>query len=110
LSRLVRREGTEVLRVAGIDVASMEEDRERRGERLTPRLARGGGSTWQSLRRGTGALETDYLNGEIALLARLHGVDSPVNALLQRTANDAARNRLPPGSVRASDLIKGVAS
>jgi 2-dehydropantoate 2-reductase len=110
LSRLVRREGTEVLRVAGIDVASMEEDRERRGERLTPRLARRGGSTWQSLRRGTGALETDYLNGEIALLARLHGVDSPVNALLQRTANDAARNRLPPGSVRASDLIKGVAS
>jgi hypothetical protein len=33
-----------------------------------------------------------------------------VNALLQRTANDAARNRLPPGSMRASDLIKGVAS
>ena len=30
-------------------------------------------STWQSLARGSG-VETDYLNGEIALLGRLHGV------------------------------------
>jgi 2-dehydropantoate 2-reductase len=106
LGRLVRREGSAVLQAAGIDVASADEDRERRGERLTPRLARGGGSTWQSLRRGTGSLETDYLNGEIVMLARLHGVASPVNALLQATANDAARRRLPPGSIRASDLLE----
>ncbi|MDQ1459732.1 MAG: 2-dehydropantoate 2-reductase, partial [Actinomycetota bacterium] len=59
-----------------------------------------------SLRRGTGSLETDYLNGEIAMLARLHSVASPVNALLQATANDAARRRLPPGSIRASDLLE----
>jgi 2-dehydropantoate 2-reductase len=105
--RRVRREGSAVLRAAGIDVASIEEDRERRGDRLTPRLARGGGSTWQSLRRGTGSLETDYLNGEIALLARLHGVAAPVNALLQAAANDAARRKLSPGSLRASDLLTG---
>jgi 2-dehydropantoate 2-reductase len=110
LSRLVRREGTEVLRVAGIDVASSQEDRDRRGDRLTPRLARGGGSTWQSLRRGTGSLETDYLNGEIALLARLHGIESPVNELLRCAANDAARRALAPGSLRASELLRGVAS
>ena len=36
-------------------------------------------ATWQSLARGHGALETDYLNGEIALLGRLHGVATPVN-------------------------------
>ena len=107
LGRLVRSEGAAVLRAAGIDFASKEEDRERRGERLTPRLARGGGSTWQSLRRGTGALETDYLNGEVALLARLHGVAAPVNALLQAAANDAARRKLSPGSLRASDLLTG---
>ena len=106
LGRLARREGSAVLRAAGIDFVSIEEDRERRGERLTPRLARGGGSTWQSLRRGTGALETDYLNGEVVLLARLHGVPSPVNARLQSAANDAARRGLPPGSRRASDLLK----
>ncbi len=110
LSRRARREGADVLRRAGIDVASIEEDRERRGERLTPRLARGGGSTWQSLRRGTGSLETDYLNGEITLLARLHGVAAPVNVALQAAANDAARRKLPPGSLHASDLLRGVAS
>jgi 2-dehydropantoate 2-reductase len=106
LGRLARREGAAVLRAADIDVASIEEDRERRGERLTPRLARGGGSTWQSLRRGTGSLETDYLNGEITLLARIHGVSSPVNAVLQSAANDAARRLLAPGSLRASDLLR----
>ncbi len=105
LSRRARREGSAVLAAAGIDVASIEEDRERRGDRLTPRLARGGGSTWQSLRRGTGSLESDYLNGEIALLARLHGADGSVNVLLQSAANDAARRKLAPGSVRASDLL-----
>jgi len=105
LGRVARREGSAVLRAAGIDVASIEEDRERRGDRLTPRLARGGGSTWQSLRRGTGSLETDYLNGEIALLARLHGVECPANALLQSTANDAARRGLAPQTLRAADLL-----
>ena len=106
LGRLARREGAAVLRAADIDVASIEEDRERRGERLTPRLARGGGSTWQSMRRGTGSLETDYLNGEITLLARIHGVSSPVNAVLQSAANHAARRLLAPGSLRASDLLR----
>jgi 2-dehydropantoate 2-reductase len=105
LSRRLRHEGTAVLEAAGIDVASIEEDRDRRGDRLTPRLARGGGSTWQSLRRGTGSLESDYLNGEIALLARLHGVESPVNALLQSAANDAAQAFAAPGSLRASELL-----
>jgi 2-dehydropantoate 2-reductase len=108
LARLVRREGSAVLEGAGIDCASSEEDRERRGDRLTPRLPRGGGSTWQSLRRGTGALESDYLNGEIVLLAGLHGLECPANAALQAAANDAARRGVEPGSLRASDLLRGV--
>jgi 2-dehydropantoate 2-reductase len=41
-----------------------------------------GGSTSQSLVRGTGRVETDYLNGEIAWLARMHGVEAPRNAFL----------------------------
>ena len=36
--------------------------------------ARGGGSTWQSVTRGTGSVESDYLNGEIVMRAREHGV------------------------------------
>ena len=44
-------------------------------------------STWQSLQRGSG-IETDYLNGEIVLLGRLHGVPTPVNADIQARAHN----------------------
>jgi 2-dehydropantoate 2-reductase len=78
LVRLARAEGEACLTAAGIDVASEAEDRERRGDllRLRPIAGqrRGGGSTWQSLERGKGSVETDHLNGEIVLLGRLHGV------------------------------------
>ena len=43
-------------------------------------VARAGGSSTQSLARGTGSIETDWLNGEIVLLGRLHGVPVPANA------------------------------
>jgi 2-dehydropantoate 2-reductase len=94
---------------AGIDVASAEEDRERRGDLLQVQpvmgARRGGGSSWQSLARGTGTIETDFLNGEIVLLGRLQGVPPPVNALLQRTAGRLARDRIPPGSLSADELL-----
>ena len=98
-----RAEGETCFRAAGIDYASTEEDRERRGDltrqRDVPGRDRGGGSTWQSLARGTGNIESDYLNGEIVLLGRLHGVPTPVNAVLQRLATEAAARRDPPGQV-----------
>ncbi len=98
-----------VVAAAGIDVATEAEDQARRGDLLRMRpidgQKRGGGSTWQSLARGTGSLETDHLNGEIVLLGRIHGVPTPVNAALQRAANDTARAGLAPGSVAIDDLI-----
>jgi 2-dehydropantoate 2-reductase len=66
---------------------------------------RAGGSTWQSLHRGTGRVEADFLNGEIALLARLHGGDAPVNALLQRLADRAAATGRKPGEPTAADIL-----
>jgi 2-dehydropantoate 2-reductase len=109
LSRRARREGASVLRAAGIDLASQNEDAERRGDRLRQRpidgAARGGGSSWQSLRRGTGSIESDYLNGEIVLLGRLNGVPTPANSLLQRRAHAAAEARLAPGTLAAADLL-----
>ncbi len=65
-----------------------EEDTRALGARMSPpRPVHGaehqGSSTWQSLQRGR-TLETDYLNGEIVLLGRLHGVPTPVNADIQR--------------------------
>jgi 2-dehydropantoate 2-reductase len=107
--RRARSEGAAVLRAADIDAAPREEDRERRGNRMQMKpiagAPRGGGSSWQSLQRGTGHIETDYLNGEIVVLGRLHGIDTPVNALLQRLANEAARRGLRPGSTTPEALL-----
>jgi 2-dehydropantoate 2-reductase len=66
---------------------------------------RGGGSSWQSLARGTGDIETDYLNGEISLTGRLHAVATPFNDLLAREARRTANGRLAPGSRSAAELL-----
>ena len=103
-----RAEGRAVLDAAGIDAASDEEELARRGDLITMRRIdgerRGGGSTWQSLTRGKTTLEVDHLNGEIVLLGRLHGVPTPVNELLQRTARRVAAEGVPPGHVTAAEL------
>ncbi|MFD1721727.1 ketopantoate reductase family protein [Amnibacterium endophyticum] len=67
--------------------------------------ARQGGSTWQSVARAQGSVETDWLNGEIARLGRLHGVPTPVNALLQREMRRLVADGGAPGSVPAADLL-----
>ncbi len=72
------------------------------GDRADPGIERGGGSSWQSLARGTGSIEADYLNGEVCLLGRMHGVPTPVNDLLRRRANAAAAAGLAPGSTTES--------
>jgi 2-dehydropantoate 2-reductase len=105
---LARDEGDRVLAAAGIAVITEEEDDARRADHLdTARMrGRGGGSTWQSLARGTGDVEVDYLNGEISLLGRLHGVPTPVNDLLREVAWRMAAEGAEPGSLSAADLLK----
>jgi 2-dehydropantoate 2-reductase len=104
-------EGTAVLDAAGIAYTSHEEQAAVRHGKMKPvRLdtvpENAGGSSWQSLSRGTGTIEADYLNGEIALLGRLHGVPTPVNDLLQRLANTFAREGREPGSMPTEELIR----
>ena len=98
-----------MIAAAGIDCASAEEDADRRGDLISLRPIagerRGGGSSWQSLARGTGSIEVDQLNGEIVLLGRLHGVPTPVNELLQTVAHELARTRAEPGSLTEADLL-----
>jgi 2-dehydropantoate 2-reductase len=109
LSKIIRDEGIAALRAAGIDFASEAEDRERRGHLLqlgeVPGRPRGGSSSWQSLARATGTIEADYLNGEIALLGRLHGIATPANERMQQLANRAAREHWPPGTVSEDDVL-----
>jgi 2-dehydropantoate 2-reductase len=108
LRRRARAEGFACLDAAGIDYATEAEDRENRGDllQLAPSAEGGrpGGSSWQSLVRRAGTIETDYLTGEIVLLGRLHGVPTPVNEALQQLARRMAVRRLAPGSLPAEEL------
>lgn len=103
-----RDEGMAVLAAAGIAHAGDGEVSELRGDQVRVEAVggapRGGGSSWQSLVRGTGSIEADYLNGEIVLLGREHSVPAPVNELLQQLANQFARERRAAGSITAAEL------
>jgi thiosulfate/3-mercaptopyruvate sulfurtransferase len=65
--------------------------------------ARGGNSTWQSLTR-SGSLETDYLNGEVVLQARLQRRAAPVNRALTDRIHAAQRDGIPARSLGDDDL------
>jgi 2-dehydropantoate 2-reductase len=107
---LAREEGVACLEAAGIDFASAEEDRARRGDLLNRQAlggqAKGGSSSWQSLERGAGSIESDYLNGEMVLLGRHHGIPTPVNSLLQELAADMAVRRSRPGLISSSAFFE----
>src|SRR6185437_14303824 len=87
LAERTAAEGLAVLDAAGIGYATSAEVREARGDHVdfapVPGVPYGGGSSTQSLARGTGSIEADFLNGEIVLLGREHGVPTPVNEALQ---------------------------
>ncbi|MBK5222309.1 MAG: ketopantoate reductase family protein [Acidimicrobiia bacterium] len=109
ITAAAQAEGEAVFAAAGIDVATGDEDRERRGDILQigsiAGARRGGGSTWQSLARHQGSVETDLLNGEIVLLGRLHGVPAPVNERLQRWMAAANLAGVEPASADLSAFL-----
>lgn len=111
---VIRAEGEAVLAAAGIDPVSESDDRARRGDILqvgdVPGRPRSGGSSWQSLQRRTGSVETDFLNGEIVWLARQYDVEAPANELIRREAVRHARGGLPPGTVPAKVLLERLGS
>ena len=109
LNGVLREEALAVYATAGIDFASSEEDRARRRGKLDlgaiDGRTRRGDSSWQSLERGTGAIETEYLNGEIVLLGRLHGVPTPANEAVCRRAREVAASGQGPGGVAEEELL-----
>ena len=110
LGDMLLAEGEAVLSAAGLEAATAEEDRTRRADLLQLGEIAGqtrlGGSSWQSLRRATGDIETDYLNGEIVLLGRIHGIATPANDLLQRLARELAVTRDAPGATPAATILE----
>ncbi|MBB5936055.1 ketopantoate reductase family protein [Streptomyces zagrosensis] len=114
LAQRAAAEGAAVLDAAGIDRVGPAELRVSREGKVDVRPLdgawAGGGSSWQSVVRGTGSIEADYLNGEIVLLGRLHGVPTPVNETLRRVANDCARGRRAPGEMSPAQLAEAMGS
>ncbi len=66
---------------------------------------RAGGSTWQSVERGLPTVETGYLNGEVVLLGRLHGVPTPVNAAVQARMREVTRRARAPRTLEPAELL-----
>ena len=108
----LREEGRAVLDRAGIEFYSDEENRAQRGDTISVKEIQGqprsGGSSWQSLARGTGTIEADYLNGEIVLLGRLYGVPTKWNEHARRLANKAAHEKAAPGSLSTEEWLSSL--
>jgi thiosulfate/3-mercaptopyruvate sulfurtransferase len=107
---LVSAETKEILEGAG-GVADLSGDL----AQLFPRIQhqevagyeRGGTSTWQSLTR-SGSLETDFINGEVVLQARLQNHTAPVNQALTDRIHAAQRDGTPARSLGDDDLLATV--
>ena len=90
----LRQEGLRCFAKAGIEAMPADEYERRVSVNYKPQpidgKARSASSTRQGLMRGNTVLESDYLNGEIELLGALHGVPTPYNTVVRRTAVAAA--------------------
>jgi 2-dehydropantoate 2-reductase len=109
LVRRARAEARSTFDAVGIDYATADEERARRGDLLQAReihgAHRGGGSSWQSIARGLGTIEADAFNGEIVRVGAEHGIPTPVNAVIRDRAVVAATARIAPNSIPASELL-----
>ena len=105
-------------RAAGIDFEESEEFAARRERRYhgSNRWPAGhgaptrGGSSWQSLVRGAGTIESEFLNGEVVHLGRMLGLPAPYNEVLWRRAEQMARDGTPPGRYTITELTHAAES
>ncbi|MGI9145466.1 MAG: ketopantoate reductase family protein [Chloroflexota bacterium] len=106
----VRAEADRCFQAAGIAYEAPDvfnkRSREQHRQATLPAGVRNLGSSWQSLQRGLGSIEADFLNGEVVRLGRLHGIPTPYNEVLQEVANGMAAGRDKPGKFTAQDLEK----
>ena len=107
-AQLLRTEAREILVAAGYDIADVAAESTNDVSRFTAApmagRERGGNSTWQSFSRSS-PLETDFLNGEIVLAARLLGKTAPANEAVAERARAAWRDGVAPGSLSEDDLL-----
>jgi thiosulfate/3-mercaptopyruvate sulfurtransferase len=105
---LLREEATEILTASGLGIADMNAessvDLDRVRTRPASRRRHPGNSSWQSLTRA-GSLETDFLNGEIVLAARLAGRSAPGHEAVLERMHRARREDTAARSLSDDDLL-----
>jgi 2-dehydropantoate 2-reductase len=102
-------EGKEILARAGIRWVPAKEAARKPSNNVTPpdsSFGRPLGSTWQSLIRNQGTVETDFLNGEIVRLAAKIGTQAPINQELLRITEEMAANHEKPGKYTSAELLR----
>ena len=108
--RVAQREFRNILTQAGIRWVSPEELAQEWQEITAPLHGRldteAQSSTWQSLARNQGTVETEFLNGEVVRLAKKLGRQAPINEMLLRISQEMAANREPPGKYTLAQLCK----
>ncbi len=107
LAELVLAEGERCLRAARLALPA-EDTVQPGGPGSEVVVPREGGSAWQSLHRASGSIETDYLNGEVVLLGRLHSIPTPANELVQRAMRDLAERGGQPGTATEAELLSAL--
>ena len=110
IARAAQNEGKEILNQAGVRWIQTAEPSARKPKtNLKPDYGPFGrplGSTWQSLVRQQGTVETEYLNGEIVRLAQKLGKRAPINETLLRITEEMAANHELPGKYTPAQLMK----
>lgn len=113
LRERVRAEAIACLRALGIEFDLPPSEEQRNAQIVSGKIdgkTYPGNSTWQSMVRGAPESEVDMLNGEIVLLGRLHGIPTPINAMLQQLMHRMLREGIAPGSLGVEELEREVAA
>ena len=105
-SARIRRETAEILHAAGLPPANRFAGGGPMFRHASiPGHDRGGFSTWQSLSRSN-SVETDYLNGELVLQARLLGREAPFNEAATVRMYRFLHDGEEPGSLGDDELLE----
>ena len=110
LFRAVGEEASKVVEKAGIKWISQEQVAKDWPEITAPLRGQlnteAQSSTWQSLARHQGSVETDFLNGEIVRVAKQIGLKAPLNEKLVEITREMAASHEPPGKYTLTELSK----
>lgn len=108
ITQAAQEEAAMILKAAGIPWLSEDQIKKEWPDFMVPPRAALNtpeqSSTWQSLGRRQGTVETDFLNGEIVRVARIIGMTAPINETISRLTMEMAAHKDTPGKYPPAEL------